>query len=159
MGVRREGGPVLLYSRDWSGNLRTRRLTRPKPVTSISSASNIPLKNLPANIMRLWTLFMPVASLSYFELFTAIFGEGTLSSLNIKTISSEAVVKCAQDLSSKFRSEYMVTAKQPIVQWLCDFKQESWNWQFNTVTHNGLSSVLQQESANIVSTNSLFKCC
>ena len=155
MRVRRDGGPVLIKSWDWKGNVRTRILKRPTPVAKVDSET--PMENLPEKCLQLWTVFMPVATCTYFELFSSVFGHGILSSVDLSEICTRILVQCAALRKGEFRTQYMKNAQVDVVKWLHDFKTDRWDYEFGTVATNGLSMILQKEGVNLVRITLFFE--
>ena len=129
---------------------------RPTPVTQVDS--EVPIKNLPEQCLQLWTVFMPVATCTYFELFSSVFGHGILSSVDLSETCTRILVQCAAERNGVFRKEYMQIARTDVAKWLYDHKlPDRWNYEFGTVASNGLSMILQREGVNLVRITLFFE--
>ncbi|KJA25464.1 hypothetical protein HYPSUDRAFT_199628 [Hypholoma sublateritium FD-334 SS-4] len=150
MRVKEDKSPLSKYKYDWNGTLRTHIVRHARPRLYIQD-SGTRFDDCADMSMQIYALFMPVASHLFFKLFSHAFGDANCS-FNIQELVTDAIYRCASPLGSRnesdvveFRARYMTTSRSKLGQWLSDFKDDSWDYRFETVRSNGMSSVLLKD--------------
>lgn len=136
---------VVRYKADWHRNVQQRVIRRPRPIPQLPG---LDIKDCSEHSLRLFSLFMPIASRVYLSLFSAIFGDGQ-ASVNLKSLSGDAVYDSANEVAW-FKKAYKDQRNTALPLYLTGFKSDSWDFHLGSVKAHGLSGFLDKEGTNLV---------
>ncbi|KJA23422.1 hypothetical protein HYPSUDRAFT_201439 [Hypholoma sublateritium FD-334 SS-4] len=140
----RGDGPIVRYKADWHRQFQQRIIRRPKPNLKLK-LDGIQMTNskMAEQATHVFSIFMPIASRVYLELFSALFGEGQ-SAIDCKTIASNALTDCL--LLPDFKKKYAKLSTNPLVLHLTGYMRDSWKFDLGSITSHGLSCLLYREA-------------